>query len=59
VPPKFRFVVEETLKQFFGAIQEGRDVEPSWKKTIYKIIARHDEPIPEYFKSPNFLEQLE
>ena len=29
------------------------------KKQIYKIIARYDEPIPEYFKTQEFLKQLE
>lgn len=59
VPSNFRFVVEQTLREFFKAIQEGRDAEQSWKKSIYKVISRLDDPVPEYFKSPNFLEQLE
>ncbi|XP_054265011.1 homeobox protein prospero isoform X2 [Macrosteles quadrilineatus] len=59
VPPNFRYVVEQTLKEFFKAIQSGKDTEQSWKKSIYKIISRMDDPVPEYFKSPNFLEQLE
>jgi hypothetical protein len=90
VPSNFRYVVEQTLREFFKAIQQGKDQEQSWKKAIYKvillilifitflkskfkllicrfffshltkqIIARLDDPVPEYFKSPNFLEQLE
>lgn len=59
VPSNFRFVVEQTLREFFKAIQGGKDNEQSWKKSIYKIISRLDDPVPEYFKSPNFLEQLE
>ncbi|XP_026314855.1 homeobox protein prospero isoform X3 [Hyposmocoma kahamanoa] len=59
VPPNFRYVVEQTLREFFRAIQGGKDVEQSWKKSIYKVISRLDDPVPEYFKSPNFLEQLE
>ncbi|XP_055335603.1 LOW QUALITY PROTEIN: uncharacterized protein LOC129586401 [Paramacrobiotus metropolitanus] len=59
VPDAFREVVEETLKEFFKAIQVNRDQEPSWKKAIYKIINRMDDIIPEYFKSAHFLEQLE
>lgn len=59
VPSNFRFVVEQTLKEFFKAIQGGKDSEQSWKKSIYKVISRLDDPVPEYFKSPNFLEQLE
>ncbi|XP_063985663.1 homeobox protein prospero isoform X4 [Diachasmimorpha longicaudata] len=59
VPGNFRYVVEQTLKEFFKAIQGGKDSEQSWKKAIYKVISRLDDPVPEYFKSPNFLEQLE
>lgn len=59
VPQNFRYVVEQTLKEFYKAIQTGKDSEPSWKKSIYKVISRMDDPVPEYFKSPNFLEQLE
>ncbi|XP_059058309.1 homeobox protein prospero isoform X2 [Achroia grisella] len=59
VPPNFRYVVEQTLREFFRAIQSGKDTEQSWKKSIYKVISRLDDPVPEYFKSPNFLEQLE
>ncbi|KAL7297200.1 hypothetical protein TKK_0009607 [Trichogramma kaykai] len=59
VPSNFRKVVEETLKEFFKAIQGGKDTEQSWKKSIYKVISRLDDPVPEYFKTPNFLEQLE
>jgi hypothetical protein len=47
------------LREFFKAIQAGKDSEPSWKKAIYKIIARLDEQVPEYFRTPNFLEHLE
>ena len=49
----------DTIREFFVAIKEGRDIEPSWKKSIYKIINRLDEPIPDYFKDPNFLDRLE
>nr|XP_045613133.1 homeobox protein prospero-like [Procambarus clarkii] len=59
IPEHFRYVVEQTLKEFFKAIQEQKDQEQSWKKAIYKVIARLDETVPEYFKSPTFLEQLE
>ncbi|XP_076638171.1 homeobox protein prospero isoform X2 [Colletes latitarsis] len=59
VPSNFRYVVEQTLKEFFKAIQSGKDTEQSWKKSIYKVISRLDDPVPEYFKTPNFLEQLE
>ncbi|KAF2351414.1 Homeo-prospero domain [Trinorchestia longiramus] len=59
IPSHFRFVTEQTLKEFFKAIQDGKDSESSWKKAIYKVIARLDESVPDYFKSPTFLEQLE
>jgi prospero homeobox 1 len=59
VPPGFREVVETTMREFVAAIQECKDEDPSWKKAIYKVIARLDDPIPDHFKTPNFLEQLE
>ena len=59
VPEHFRFVVENTLREFFKSIVAGKDSEQSWKKAIYKIIARLDDNVPEYFKSPTFLDQLE
>ena len=59
VPPRFSWVVEQTLKEFFKSIMAGKDLDPSWKKQIYKIIARLDDFVPEYFKTHAFLEQLE
>nr|QNN94694.1 prospero homeobox 1 [Malacoceros fuliginosus] len=58
VPESFRIVVQATLREFFKSIHAGKDTEQSWKKSIYKIIARMDDSIPEYFKSPNWMEQL-
>ncbi|RCN30599.1 hypothetical protein ANCCAN_23625 [Ancylostoma caninum] len=58
-PESLVHVVQESLREFFDAIRLGKDAEPSWKKQIYKIINRLDDPIPEYFKDPNFLERLE
>jgi hypothetical protein len=52
-------VVESTLREFLISLKAGKDSEPSWKKQIYKIIARYDESIPEYFKTAEFLQQLE
>ena len=52
-------VVEATLREFFVAVRDGKDAESSWKKQIYKIIARYDEAIPENFKTQAFLKQLE
>jgi hypothetical protein len=40
-------------------VKAGKDIEPSWKKAIYKVIARLDDAVPDYFKSQSFLEQLE
>lgn len=59
LPEVFRQVVEETLRHFFDAIYTGKDSEQSWKKTIYKLIARLDQEVPERFKSADFSEQLE
>ncbi|KAE9556083.1 hypothetical protein FO519_000717 [Halicephalobus sp. NKZ332] len=58
-PPRLRNVIEETLREFFTALQQGRDSEPSWKKAIYKIINQMDDPIPEHFKHPSFMNSLE
>ncbi|KAK7104705.1 hypothetical protein V1264_019378 [Littorina saxatilis] len=57
-PESFRMVVEQTLREFFRAIYNKRDIESSWKKAIYKVIARMDEPLPDFFKSANWMEQL-
>ena len=59
IPDQFRAVVEQTLREFFRAVLAARDVEPSWKKPIYKVIARLDQPVPELFKAPNWLALLE
>ncbi|CAI9730433.1 prospero homeobox 1 [Octopus vulgaris] len=58
VPENFRIVVQATLREFFKAISSGKDSEQSWKKAIYKIISRMDDTLPEFFKSPNWMEQL-
>jgi hypothetical protein len=52
-------VIEATLREFFKAIQDSKDLDPSWKKAIYKVIARMDDTIPEYFKSIKWMESLE
>ena len=59
VPEHFLPVVQATLREFFLSVRQGKDSESSWKKQIYKIIQRFDEPIPEYFKTQEFLRQLE
>ena len=58
VPEGFRFVVQAALREFYLSIAAEKDQEQSWKKAIYKVIARLDEVVPEYFKSSNWLEQL-
>ncbi|KAK3093433.1 hypothetical protein FSP39_015681 [Pinctada imbricata] len=58
VPDNFRLVVQATLREFYKAIVACKDTEPSWKKSIYKVIARMDDTLPEYFKSPNWMDQL-
>jgi len=58
-PEQLRLVIQETLKEFFAAIQQGKDSEPSWKKVIYKVIQQMDDTIPHYFKDPDFIEKLE
>lgn len=37
VPANFRYVVEQTLKEFYKSVQVGKDSEQSWKKAIYKV----------------------
>ncbi|CAF0730514.1 unnamed protein product [Brachionus calyciflorus] len=59
IPATFCYVIQATLREFFKAIQEAKDLDPSWKKAIYKIIARMDDTIPEYFKSVQWMESLE
>jgi hypothetical protein len=58
VPDTFSGVIQATLREFWKSLMAGKDTEQSWKKAIYKIIARMDDQIPEYFKSPNWMEQL-
>lgn len=59
IPENFRGVCETTLREFYRSLQQNKDNEQSWKKSIYKVIARLDDNVPEYFKNPNFMEQLE
>ncbi|CAG5082591.1 Oidioi.mRNA.OKI2018_I69.PAR.g10163.t1.cds [Oikopleura dioica] len=55
VPEEFLDVALMSLREFFVNIKEGRDVDPSWKKAIYKIICKSDIEIPDAFKSATFL----
>ncbi|XP_070971534.1 prospero homeobox protein 1-like [Oncorhynchus clarkii lewisi] len=58
VPERFLDVAQITLREFFNAIVAGKDVDPSWKKAIYKVICKLDSEMPEVFKSPNCLQDL-
>lgn len=52
VPDRFVEVSEVALREFFTAIQSGRDADPCWKKSIYKIICKLDSPVPDSFRLP-------
>lgn len=58
VPEHFRSVIEATLREFYKSLVAGKDQEQSWKKPIYKVIARMDQSVPDFFKSTNWMEQL-
>uniref|UniRef100_A0AAY5F2C5 Prospero domain-containing protein n=1 Tax=Electrophorus electricus TaxID=8005 RepID=A0AAY5F2C5_ELEEL len=58
VPERFLEVAQITLREFFNAIVAGKDVDPSWKKAIYKVICKLDSEVPEVFKSPTCLQEL-
>ncbi|XP_056157399.1 LOW QUALITY PROTEIN: prospero homeobox protein 1a [Lampris incognitus] len=58
VPDRFLEVAQVTLREFFNAIVAGKDVDPSWKKAIYKVICKLDSEVPDIFKSPNCLQEL-
>ncbi|XP_036406213.1 prospero homeobox protein 1-like [Megalops cyprinoides] len=51
VPGRFLEVAEITLREFFNAISQAKDSDPSWKKAIYKVICKLDSDVPEEFKS--------
>ncbi|XP_078516027.1 prospero homeobox protein 1-like [Lissotriton helveticus] len=58
VPEQFLEIATVTLREFFGAIISGKDLDPSWKKSIYKIIAKLDCEIPDTFQSPGFPQEI-
>uniref|UniRef100_A0A8C9FX75 Prospero homeobox 2 n=1 Tax=Pavo cristatus TaxID=9049 RepID=A0A8C9FX75_PAVCR len=58
VPSRFLEVASLTLQEFFSAVRAGRDVDPSWKKPIYKIISKLDSHIPEVFKAAGCSQEL-
>ncbi|XP_028973829.2 prospero homeobox 3 [Esox lucius] len=52
VPERFMEVADLALREFYTAIQTGRDSDPCWKKSIYKIICKLDSPVPDSFRLP-------
>uniref|UniRef100_A0A8C7RHC2 Prospero domain-containing protein n=1 Tax=Oncorhynchus mykiss TaxID=8022 RepID=A0A8C7RHC2_ONCMY len=52
VPDRFVEIAELALREFYTAIQTGRDSDPCWKKSIYKIICKLDSPVPDSFRLP-------
>ncbi|XP_041727630.1 prospero homeobox protein 1 [Coregonus clupeaformis] len=52
VPDRFVEIAELALREFYTAIQTGRDSDPCWKKSIYKIICKLDSPVPDGFRLP-------
>uniref|UniRef100_A0A673VKK7 Prospero homeobox 3 n=1 Tax=Salmo trutta TaxID=8032 RepID=A0A673VKK7_SALTR len=52
VPERFVEIAELALREFFTAIQTGRDSDPCWKKSIYKMICKLDSPVPDSFRLP-------
>ncbi|NWU93530.1 PROX2 protein, partial [Upupa epops] len=58
VPGHFLEVASLTLREFFSAVRAGKDSDPSWKKPIYKIIAKLDSDIPAGFKATSCSQEL-
>nr|CAD2189371.1 unnamed protein product [Meloidogyne enterolobii] len=60
VPESFQFVVQKTLREFFTALQQQKNLEePSWEELIKEVIKQLDEPIPNYFRESKFDEMFE
>uniref|UniRef100_A0A914L0C2 Prospero domain-containing protein n=1 Tax=Meloidogyne incognita TaxID=6306 RepID=A0A914L0C2_MELIC len=59
-PENFQFVVQKTLREFFTALQQQKNLEePSWEELIKEVIKQLDEPIPNYFRESKFDEMVE
>ncbi|CAG10630.1 unnamed protein product, partial [Tetraodon nigroviridis] len=54
VPDRFLEVAEITLHEFYNAIVDTKDSDPSWKKAIYKVICKLDSDVPEEFKTSSY-----
>uniref|UniRef100_A0A8C3G3R7 Prospero homeobox 2 n=1 Tax=Cyclopterus lumpus TaxID=8103 RepID=A0A8C3G3R7_CYCLU len=55
VPDRFLEVSEITLHEFYSAISAAKDSDPSWKKSIYKVICKLDSDVPDEFKTSSYL----
>ncbi|XP_076017744.1 prospero homeobox protein 2 [Genypterus blacodes] len=55
VPDRFLEVAEITLHEFYNALSEAKDSDPTWKKAIYKVICKLDSDVPEEFKASSYL----
>ncbi|XP_051874837.1 prospero homeobox protein 2 [Pristis pectinata] len=58
IPKEFLEVAEVTLREFFNAVKSGKDSDPSWKKSIYKVISKLDTEVPEMFNSQGCLQDI-
>ncbi|XP_072895342.1 prospero homeobox protein 2 [Hemitrygon akajei] len=58
IPREFLEVAEVTLREFFNAVKLGKDSDPSWKKSIYKVISKLDSEVPEMFNSQGCLQDI-
>ncbi|CAF0832121.1 unnamed protein product [Rotaria sordida] len=58
VPISFSNAVQAALREFFLAIQQQKDLESSWKKSIYKVMQRLDDQIPEFFKNDHWMHSI-
>ncbi|OAF71926.1 hypothetical protein A3Q56_00283 [Intoshia linei] len=58
LPENFVTISQLSMREFFEAIKNMKDCQPSWKKPIYKTIARLDDIIPNFFKSVHWLDNM-
>lgn len=58
VPLSFCTAVQVALREFFLAIQQQKDLESSWKKSIYKVMGRLDDQLPDFFKNDHWMHSI-
>ena len=58
VPTSFCTATQAALREFFLAILQQKDLESSWKKSIYKVMQRLDDQIPDFFKSDHWMHSI-